>query len=196
MNSKRINYSELYKLLNTLTPLHVNCGQLCGAACCKARHNAEAGESDNVTAASGMLLFPGEEAIFEGKEGFTVLESPAENEFVRRLLVCTGTCCREERPLACRIFPLFPLLTESGRIRVVYDPRAFAVCPLVRSCEAVRCEPVFTRVVGKIGRRLASDTAGRAFLQQQSAEITELSRFLPLDRQRPPIARRPLQRSE
>ena len=73
-----------------------------------------------------MLLFPGEEDLYEDLEGWRIL--PAGREL---LVICPGTCRREERPLSCRIFPLLPLPGETG-IRVQTDERARAVCPLAR----------------------------------------------------------------
>ena len=107
------------ELLASLTPLKTDCGRLCGSACC---------QGDEQT---GMLLFPGEDALYEGCSfarilgaDFTLGGEPA------RLLVCRGTCPREERPLACRLFPLFLRFDAQGRTRIALDPRARAVCPL------------------------------------------------------------------
>lgn len=110
-------------LLENRTPLAVDCGQVCGHACCRCQGDEPC----------GMRLFPGEEALLRETEGMTLL--PAEGG---TLLVCGGRCRRSERPLACRLFPLFPYLdAATGRIRAVYDPRAYRVCPLVR--EHRRC---------------------------------------------------------
>ncbi|MBS1326717.1 MAG: hypothetical protein HP041_01825, partial [Oscillospiraceae bacterium] len=103
-------------LLENRTPLAVDCGQVCGHACCRCQGDEPC----------GMRLFPGEEALLRETEGMTLL--PAEGG---TLLVCGGRCRRSERPLACRLFPLFPYLdAATGRIRAVYDPRAYRVCPL------------------------------------------------------------------
>ena len=106
------------------------------------------------------------------------------------LLTCGGTCDRSHRPLACRIFPLFPVLTETGRIRAVYDPRGYRMCPLVRECAHVPLDRTFVRAVRRVGRILMEDPACAAFLRQQSEEIAELNRLLTLEQQRSPIARR------
>ncbi len=78
------------ELLHTLTPLKTDCGKLCGGACC---------QGDDAT---GMLLFPGEDALYENcafakvlSADFSLGGTPA------RLLVCQGHCERENRPLAC-----------------------------------------------------------------------------------------------
>ena len=105
--------------LGAYTPLVADCGRLCGGACC---------QGDEQT---GMLLFPGEEKLYDRcdfarvlRAGFSLCGEEA------RLLVCRGTCRREERPLACRLFPLFLRFGAQGSPRVALDPRARAVCPL------------------------------------------------------------------
>ena len=49
-------YKEIYKRFDTLTPVPFDCGEHCGKLCC---------EGDDE---SGMYLFPGEKALFVGKE--------------------------------------------------------------------------------------------------------------------------------
>lgn len=106
-------------LLSGLTPLKTDCGRLCGGACC---------QGDEAT---GMLLFPGEEALYANSAFARVL--PAGFSLGGQdvsLLVCQGRCERENRPLACRLFPLFLRFREDGSTRVVLDRRARALCPL------------------------------------------------------------------
>ena len=166
-----VNYDTLYALLGNLTPLTEDCGSVCGAVCCKG--------SDK----DGMLLFPGEAAHLQCEERVVC-------ERARELYVCDGTCDREKRPLSCRLFPLFPILTDEGRVQAVYDPRAYRLCPLVQLADNVRLDRAFVRAVRAVGRKLASSPEGMAFLQQQTAEIREINRFLQLDTKRPPICRR------
>ncbi len=52
-----------------------------------------------------MLLFPGEEAYYINKDGYQIKQADGA-----LLLICSGTCRREDRPLSCRIFPLLPLV--------------------------------------------------------------------------------------
>ena len=106
-------------LLENLTPLKTDCGRLCQGASC---------QGDEKT---GMLLFPGEEAFYENctfariiPAGFMLGGKDA------LLLVCNGTCDRENRPLACRLFPLFLKFKEDGVTKLRMDVRAKAVCPL------------------------------------------------------------------
>ena len=106
-------------LLENLTPLKTDCGRLCQGACC---------QGDETT---GMLLFPGEAACYEDcafarviPAGFSLGGQDAQ------LLVCDGTCDRANRPLACRLFPLFLKFKEDGTTKLRMDVRARAVCPL------------------------------------------------------------------
>ncbi len=133
------------ELLETLTPLRGDCGAYCGAACCRSLPGEE----------TGMLLFPGEEALYWGREAYRLRETAQGT-----LLICEGTCRREERPLACRLFPLLPLL-RGEEIRVAVDARARAVCPLRR---VDGCRGDFVEAVRQAGRILAEDEAQRAFL--------------------------------
>ena len=80
---------KAYEIIGNKTPLKSDCGRLCGAACCK---------GDDET---GMLLFPGEEDLCTCDE-FKIIQT----DYSLPLLVCDGTCNRDRRPLACRIFPL------------------------------------------------------------------------------------------
>lgn len=158
-------------LLEQVTPLESDCGRVCDGRCCRATEEHE-----------GMLLFPGEAC----GEGFTVRTTSAGD----RLCVCDGTCDRTERPLACRMFPLFPAVGEDGRVRAVYDVRAFGVCPLVRECAHVPLRRDFVRAVRRAGRILMSDPACAAFLRRSSEELAEINRLVGLDAERAPIARR------
>ena len=164
-----------YALLEELTPLTTDCGAVCGGRCCQVSADSE-----------GMLLFPGEETLL-AEDGYTI--RPADGGY---LLTCDGTCDRTKRPLSCRIFPLFPVLTEEGRVRAVYDPRGWRMCPLVRECAHVPLDRDFVRTVRRVGRILAADPACAAFLRMQTTEIDDLNRLLGLEEERPPIARRKL----
>jgi len=106
-------------LLRELTPLKTDCGRLCEGACCKGDEG------------TGMLLFPGEEALYEGC-GFARIV-PADFELGEKpalLFVCEGHCPRDARPLSCRLFPLFLAFLKSGKTKVRMDTRAAQVCPL------------------------------------------------------------------
>lgn len=164
-------FYRAHTLLGERTPIHADCGCLCGGACCKG------GPSE------GMLLFPGEEDFYQklcalrpdAADGFT-FSGPGE----RRLLLCGGSCERAYRPLACRIFPLFPALYENGRVQVILDPRAVRVCPMAKT--AARLDRSFIRAVRRVGRLLAADSDCRAFLLEQTRELEELRRLIPMEK--------------
>ena len=161
-----------YALLEELTPLSTDCGAVCDGRCCQESADSE-----------GMLLFPGEEILL-AEDGYTI--RPADGGY---LLTCSGKCDRARRPLACRIFPLFPYVTEDGRVKAVYDPRGYRMCPLVRECARVPLDRDFVRAVRRAGRILMEDSTMADFLRQNSREIDELNRLVGLDKERPPIAR-------
>lgn len=109
-------------LVENLTPLHADCGRICGGACCQ-------GSADE-----GMLLFPGEESLYAGNDRYTLrLLGKELGGSPLTLFVCDGTCRRSERPLACRLFPLLARFDAQGQLTMCMDPRARAVCPLCAS---------------------------------------------------------------
>ena len=147
--------------LKSVTPLKRDCGRVCGAACCRSPENEE----------TGMLLFPGEEEAYTGKEGWTIRETA-----MGPMAVCPGHCDRDERPLACRLFPLLPVIREDGEVRAVTDLRARAVCPLARQGRSA-LDPAFTEAVREAGSLLAVDEEQAAFLKRLEEEQEELKRL-------------------
>ena len=143
-------YRNVRALLERHTPLRVDCGVLCGRACC--RGDAE----------TGMLLFPGETTPFS----VTELNG-------RRRAVCGGRCRRSDRPLSCRLFPFVPLPGPDGKIRVVPDGRGFGVCPLVRHAEAAAFSHRFLHRVRRAGALLCRDGDCRAFLEAVRRETAQ-----------------------
>ena len=143
--------------LNSVTPLKRDCGRICGSRCCDSLEGEE----------TGMLLFPGEDALYRDMKEWKILQAPAG-----LMVVCPGTCSREDRPLACRLFPLLPVIRD-GRVRVVTDQRARAVCPLAR--QGLRAaDPAFTDAVREAGEILAADREQRRMLEMLTAEQDEL----------------------
>lgn len=149
-----------YERLYHETPLgFYNCGRLCDGLCCRGD-------------CKGMWLYPGEEEFFRKREGFEVCET--EGNYGYPMVICSGECKREERPLACRIFPLFPLVfEENGKIsiKVIYDPRA-KICPLARADKPL--DRSFIREVGKTARFLARDEKMLEYMKAVSLELTEI----------------------
>ena len=145
------------ELLAEVTPLKTDCGKVCGARCCRPLEGEE----------TGMLLFPGEEEMYRGKPGWSLRETSAGI-----LAVCSGNCDRNERPLACRIFPLLPVIREDS-VKAAADQRAKAVCPLLR--QGIRgMDPAFTEAVREAGKLLAGDPEQRKFLEKLTEQQDEL----------------------
>ena len=140
------------ELLHSLTPLKTDCGRLCGGACC---------QGDDAT---GMLLFPQEETLYDGcpfgrvrPAGFSLGGTDV------RLFVCGGACARDSRPLACRLFPLFLSFRADGSAKLRMDRRARAVCPLTDyGLQAL--DPAFVQAVRSAYGALLADEACRAYL--------------------------------
>lgn len=168
------DFERLYALLEATTPLTADCGSVCGAACCR-----DSGKD------SGMLLFPGEREYLAGRFPAPCFRPTQDGG---ALLICEGRCDRRYRPLACRMFPLFPYLDEAGRIRAGYDPRSTRVCPLARLARQTALQRPFVRAVRRTGRLLAADGDCRRFLQEITIQLEELGRLLPAVRS--PIQRR------
>lgn len=157
--------SEAREKLNSVTPLKTDCGRVCGARCCAPLE----GET------TGMLLFPGEAEAYAGRAGWIIRDVPQG-----QLVICSDACEREERPLACRMFPLLPLLREDGTVRAVTDQRARAVCPLARQGKSAM-DPAFIEAVRAAGETLAKDGEQAAFLRElakEQEELKELRRML------------------
>ena len=147
--------------LKNVTPLKRDCGRVCGARCCRPLEGEE----------TGMLLFPGEAEAYAGKAGFEVRKTARGD-----LLICSGTCDREDRPLSCRLFPLLPVIGDDGKVRAVTDLRAKAVCPLARQGKSAM-DPAFADAVCEAGEILAAEDEQSVFLdmlEEEQSELTEL----------------------
>ncbi len=144
--------------LKNVTPLKRDCGRVCGARCCRPLEGEE----------TGMLLFPGEAEAYAGKAGFEVRKTARGD-----LLICSGTCDREDRPLSCRLFPLLPVIGDDGKVRAITDLRAKAVCPLARQGKNA-VDPAFTEAVREAGEILAAEDEQAVFLDMLEEEQSEL----------------------
>jgi len=118
-----------------------------------------------------MLLLPGEELLLKDEEGYRFLHGGDET-----LLICSGTCRRHLRPFACRIFPLFPVVTpgsgDSLNIRLITDPRGFSLCPLAYG--RIPLHGIFRYLVRRATRILLEDPPIAAWLLKHSNLITAL----------------------
>lgn len=148
------------ELLENLTPLKTDCGRLCQGACCRGDE------------ATGMLLFPGEEALYEGcafarvvPTDFSLGGTPAQ------LLVCDGRCDRKNRPLACRLFPLFLKFREDQTPVLRMDARARAVCPLT-DYGMKALDPEFKQAARRAYDLLLEDKVCAAYLRALDEAFT------------------------
>lgn len=150
-------YQKLYSQLNEITPLQVDCGELCQSACC----SLEVGE--------GIYLFPEEECMFTPQPDWGKIK--ISNEM--KIIECNGHCRRDERPLFCRIFPLFPYIDHTGEMKIIfYSPMNF-ICPLIKLGEFEMLAPDYLEEVAEISNELAKHPITRPFLEKISREIDE-----------------------
>lgn len=153
------NLNKAYELLETVTPLPFDCGKLCGGKCC------QGGEGD------GMLLFPGEERLFENEPGFKVYR---DEKYGMPAVVCAGECSREKRPLSCRLFPYMLYASEKDgmpRLTVAPDIRALEFCRILSS----RIEPDrdFMRRLRIIASLFRDDDTLYAYLKNLTDALTD-----------------------
>ena len=134
--------------LADVTPLLSDCGRVCGGACCQPDADGQ----------GGMLLFPGEEQLYDPLPPGWRLERDDGVCEGAALLICDGTCRREARPLSCRLFPLLP---SPRGCRM--DRRAWAVCPLMESGKK-GLDPGFVQAVKAAGQILYACPEHAAFL--------------------------------
>ena len=149
------------ELLQDVTPLRQDCGRICGGACCACDGDGQ----------GGMLLFPGEEKLYDPlPEGFEIQRDDAVMEGAG-LLICAGECRRDQRPLSCRLFPLLP--TRKGS---KMDRRAWAVCPLMEWGKGGLSQE-FVQAVKKAGEILYSCPECAAMLDAIHSFNDQLSQF-------------------
>ena len=187
-----------YEIIGRETPLKADCGQLCGAVCCKDTIINENktpsapsasivygasrvfGEYPNIAnyipghpESTGMILFPGEVNLLANEPGFRLYRIMSMG-VPAWFLVCEGKCDRRKRPLACRIYPLAPHISESGSITAKPDPRAAYLCPLA---SGENLAPSFRRAVTKAFRHLAGEPEIMEYMRQLSSDLEDMRRF-------------------
>ena len=147
------------EILKNITPLKTDCGRVCGAACC----------APDETGKGGMLLYPGEEALYENlPDGFEIL--PDDSVVPDgKLLVCQGHCDRDLRPLSCMFFPLRP--TAKGDVRI--DRRSLYVCPLAEYGVG-GLNPDFVSAAREAAKVLAQSEEQQNYLRALSAHIKQV----------------------
>lgn len=166
-----VDWDRVYKLLNDVTPLPADCGRLCGAVCCSEWEKGV-----------GMYLLPGEEIMFSGAEEWLTWEEHATGEyefcpswrgtfyFVR----CNGSCPREKRPFACRIFPLSPYLSPEGGFELRLEEAAALLCPLVKADDIKLLDRRFLARARLAWEVLLQDPLIRDDVEWESRRLDEL----------------------
>ena len=156
------NLIKARELLERSVPLgRFDCGKLCGGHCCK-------GDED-----TGMWLFPGEEELYENNPDFTVKETEGNQGY--KMIVCNGSCNRNERPIACRIYPFYPKI-DGDRVGVIRDLRGLSSCPIVKN--EMKPDPKFLRNLRKATRYLIRDEETKNYILTAQQEIEEMAEFM------------------
>ena len=158
-----IIYENARKRLDRLTPLPFDCGKLCGGTCCK-------GDKD-----TGMYLFPFEENFYKNRDGVIIEDSELtySDDSPVKFICCTKPCKRHTRPLSCRIFPLFPYFKKNSSLKVMLDPRAKGLCPLLYPEASGYIQKKFYSEVELLGRYLAKTNKGADFLESVSCILDD-----------------------
>ncbi len=163
MNKHTKTIFAAYSLLDEITPLKYDCGNLCGGLCCE--NNGKDGET------LGMWLLPFEREILEKTQEYTFGTADDNLETV----FCNGKCQRSMRPFACRIYPFYANISkkigERSKISIKIDPRAKLSCPIAMKDSFLRPSIQFMSCAKAAVRTLMMDDA-------IAKDLTEISDFL------------------
>ncbi|HHV95854.1 MAG TPA: hypothetical protein GXX37_05190 [Clostridiaceae bacterium] len=162
--NKKLLYRKAYKILDKSTPLKIDCGLLCNKRCC-------AGDSK-----SGMQLYPGEEIMLSNKK-FLHLRDEIFHNMNIKFAICNGSCDRKHRPLACRVYPLTPYVSQKGKLFIVEDPRAKYICPILLYNKSKDIDKYFKRKVYKVFLLLSQDEDINKYLLYLSDTIRGYADF-------------------
>lgn len=152
---------KVYQLTNDTTPRSFDCGELCGKKCC--------GNLSKDTHQSGMTLLPYEKEFLLSKGAKYEYDTSDDGD----VLICDGSCERELRPFACRIFPYLPEISDCG-IKLGKDLRAANVCPLLTQKISKRANIHFIRSIKKAARLLSKEQDFKNELQK----ISDFNKYL------------------
>jgi len=152
---------KVYQLTNNTTPRSFDCGELCGKKCC--------GNLSEYSHKSGMCLLPYEKEFLLSKGAKYEYDSGDDGE----VLICNGSCKRELRPFACRIFPYCVEITNS-RIKLTKDLRAAQVCPLLFDKISKRADIYFIRSIKKAARLMSKEP----LFKKELLKISDFNSYL------------------
>ena len=167
--SKEEFYNMVYSVLGNVTPLEVDCGQLCNGACCEV--------TDELT---GMYLFPGEEVMYKNMPEWAEIYDTdfSYNGKNVDLFTCTGYCDRELRPLSCRIFPLVPYVKKGEKMEIRMDVRGRGMCPLATAMNVEDLAPEFVENVTLAMKLCMANPEVREFLYALTETLDEAEGIL------------------
>ena len=163
---KKAFYTKLYKMLENVTPLTVDCGQLCDGACCAV--------TDEIT---GMYLFPGEKVMYDPMPEWGELHDidfTYDGGKSVDLFTCPGKCDRSLRPLSCRIFPLVPYAKRGGELEIRMDIRGRGMCPLATAMKPCDLDALFVERVTMAMQLCMKVRDTREFIYSLSESIHQL----------------------
>lgn len=154
-NIKKTTYRAIYRLLNKVSTVPYDCGELCNESCCKISGSH-----------MGIYLYPGEEKVFSRKESWLSweIENAEDYEFPESwkgkiyFVRCKGVdeCQRAIRPLQCRFFPLAPHITNDKQLVLIrYNESLPYSCPLIT--KKMDLNPDFTKATYTVFKRLVKD---------------------------------------
>ena len=178
---RKSDFEEIYRLLDSVSPLDCDCGKLCGAACCTKGDDPD----------MGIYLLPGEEKMFERNEDWMIWTTERAEDYdfpdswrgAVHFIRCKTppVCPRERRPIQCRSYPLLPHLSEDGELSLVYNDFDTPYrCPLIE--EEIPLNDDFVSVTLEAWRRLTEDPLIRDLVRMDSRareeDIAELAEKL------------------
>lgn len=159
-------FQKIYDMLDKADPLSYDCGELCGAACCRSDSFCDSLEPC-------IYLLPGEKEYLESVGAdMEIMEEPSGDQSLQGscgnkvfTAVCRGpeTCERRSRPIQCRSFPLWPYFTDDGELILsYYDGELPYVCPLIYDSRKLRAD--FVKAVFNAWEILLRDEAVKEML--------------------------------
>lgn len=159
MNSTTACIKKACEFLENSTPVKYDCGKICNKKCCK---------GDNK---DGMLLFPGEEALFCDNDNFHIYY---DERYESNAVICKGPCNRKERPFSCRIFPyLIYCNIEKNKLTIAPDIRAIDFCPLL--IEKYVLDRKYLRALRIAANKLSENNEIFEFIQKITKKLTDFN---------------------
>lgn len=158
---RKRTYKAMYRLLDHVSPVNIDCGTLCDAICC-----TYGSGHDSKDFQLGIYLLPGEEKVFSKKDDWLIWSSERAEDydypdswygkvyFVR--CKTPPICPRHLRPLQCRTFPLAPHISKNGELKLILSKSDLPYkCPLIT--EGMELTPEFIKATYTVWKRLIKD---------------------------------------